>query len=254
MRTTLLLAVVVLSACGTDGANGENGKVRFSMVFNAQEVSDFTPPIALGSSLLIKLEEPSSVISGEAKEPGFPELTLEVNPVGHKGGAKVLPLGFAQYAIQAEAEGDYQLVAKNGADTLDSLSVKVAKADHIRLSPKASVTTNVRNGTTSCVKVDSLDVASVVLRRNQTVAYFVTAADKDDKAMLGRLGLTAQEDADLLELDTTWILETAQPNGLIVKPKGALTDKAMVQITEASGLKLDVEIKTLDENATPSCN
>ena len=253
MRTTLLLAVVVVSACGTDGANGENGKVRFSMVFNAQEVSDFTPPIALGSSLLIKLEEPSSVVSGEAKEPGFPELTLEVKPVGHKGGAKVLPLGFAQYAIQADAEGDYQLVAKNGADTLDSLSVKVAKADHLRLSPKANVTTTVR-GTTSCVRVDTVDVASVVLRRNQAVAYFVTAADKDDKAMLGLLGLTAQEQADLLELDTTWILETGQPNGLIVKPKGALTDKATVSITEASGLKLDVEIKTQDENANPSCN
>ena len=254
MRTTFLMAVLALCACGADGANGEFGKVRFSMVFDAQEVSDFSPPVALGSSLLIKLEEPSAVPAGEAKEPGFPELTLEVKPVGHKGTAKVLPLGFAQYAVQLDAEGDYQLVAKEKETTLDSLSLKSAKADHIRLSPKATTTTTVRNGTTSCVRADTVDVKDVVLRKNQTVAYYVTAADKDDKAMLGLLGLTASEDGDVLELDTTWLFETSQPNGLIVSPKGTLTDKATVHLSEASGLTLDVEIKTLNENATPSCN
>ncbi len=254
MRTTLLLAVVTLCACGSDGANGEFGKVRFSMVFDAQEVSDFKPPIALGSSLLIKLEEPSTFPAGEAKEPGFPELTLDVKPVGHKGGAKVLPLGFAQYAIQLDSEGDYQLVAKEKDVVLDSLSVKSAKADHIRLSPKANVTTSVRNGTQTCVRADSLNLNDVLLRRNQTATFEVTAADKDDKAMLGLLGLTASEDGDLLELDTTWLFETGTPNGLVVKPKGTLTEKAIVHVTEASGMKIDVEIKTANEDATPSCN
>lgn len=254
MRTTLLLAVVALCACGSDGANGEFGKVRFSMVFDAQEVSDFKPPIALGSSLLIKLEEPSTLPAGEAKEPGFPELTLDVQPIGHKGGAKVLPLGFAQYAIQLDSEGDYQLVAKEKEVVLDSLSVKSAKADHIRLSPKASITTSVRSGTQTCVRADTLDAKDVVLRKNQTVTYSFTAADKDDKAMLGLLGLTASEDGDILELDTTWIFETGEPNGLVVKPKGTLTDKATVHVNEASGLKLDFEIKTANEDAMPSCN
>lgn len=92
------------------------------------------------------------------------------------------------------------------------------------------------------------------MHRNQSAAYFVTAADKDDKAMLGLLGLSAQEDADLLEFDTTWILETGQPNGLIVRPKGALTDKATVRLTEASGLTLNLEIATKNENAAGTCN
>jgi hypothetical protein len=254
MRTTLLVAVVTLCACGSDGANGEFGKVRFSMVFDAQEVSDFKPPIALGSSLLIKLEEPSTLAAGEAKEPGFPELTLEVQPVGHRGGAKVLPLGFAQYAIQLDSEGDYQLVAKEKDVVLDSLSVKSAKADHIRPSPKVNTLTSVRNGTQTCLVTRTLDVKDVVLRRNQTLTYSFTAADKDDKAMLGLLGLTASEDGDILELDTTWIFETGEPNGLVVKPKGTLTDKATVHITEASGMKLDLEIKTVNEDAALGCN
>ena len=254
MRTTSWLAVLALCACGADGANGQFGKVRFSMVFDAQEVSDFSPPVALGSSLLIKLEEPAAVAQGEAKEPGFPELSLEVKPVGHKGSAKVLPLGFAQYAVQLDSEGDYQLVAKEKETTLDSLSIKSAKADHIRLSPKASMTTSIKSGTSSCVRSDTVDVKDVVLRKNQTVAYYVTAADKDDKAMLGLLGLTASEASGVLELDTTWLFETSQPNGLIVSPKGTLTDQATVNVLEAGGLTLDVEIATANEDASRSCN
>lgn len=257
MRTllTLLTAVLLTSACRTDGANGENGKVRFSMVFNAQEVSDFTPPMALGSSLLIQLEEPESLTTGLA-QPGFPELTLEVKAVGHGGSAKVLPLGFAQYAIQPDSEGDYQLVAKNGSTVLDALSLKVAKPDHLRPAPTAYTVRSVQRsgGVGSCTVSVSGPWKDVVLHKNDRVSYSLMAADKDDKPMLGLLGLAAKSEGELLELDTTWLLEGSQPNALVVRPKATLSDKAIIKITEASGLTLDLELKTDETPATGTCN
>lgn len=248
LRISAVVFAATLCGCISDGATGDQGKVRFSQVFNFQETKDFTPPIALNSTMLIKLERPSSGTT--LTDPGgFPELTLETKPQ-----AEVLPMGFGEFAISMSSEGSFQLIAKEEGKTLDTLNVTVKAPDHVRFSPKVSVVTSLKSGTTSCVRVDEVALADVVLHKNQSATYFAVAAQKDDSAMLGLLGVTASNSDDVLSLDVPLILEDTQPGGLIVKPKGTLGNDESIKVTEASGLSFTQTVKTANSDADGTCN
>lgn len=251
MTTTMkgLLAGLLMSAlvgCA-DGANGDKGKVRFSQVVNFVETSDFSPPLVLNRTVLIRLEHP-----GIVEQNGFPELSLEVTG----GASQVLPLGFGQFAVRLDDEKDYRFRAKQGGQELDALTVKARKGVGLRLHPKASVVTTAKVNGKTCVKGDEVDLDAIVLAPNQEATFYVVPVDRDDKAMLGMLQLTAKTDRTDVELDTPLFFTGGSPNALIVRPTLASAvagGEATVVIAEPAFSSLTRTVRFTSTEATASC-
>ncbi len=244
----MLLSAVglfVLVGCA-DGANGDKGKVRFSQMVNFVETDDFTPPLVVNRTVLIRLEHP-----GVVEQSGFPELSLEVTG----GTNQVLPLGFAQFAVRLDEEKDYRFRAKQGALELDALTVHSKKAVAMRLHGKATVVTTAKANGKTCVKAAQSELDAITLAPNQEATYFVVPVDGNDKAMLGMLQLTARTSRPDVVLDTPIFLTGGAPNALTVKPTltSAAAGEATVEIADPSLPTITQTVRFTSTEATASC-
>lgn len=229
-----------------DGGNGDKGIVRYSQVVNFIETEDFTPPLVVGRTVLIRLEH------APLGERGFPELGLEVTG----GTAQVLPLGFAQFAVRLDEEKDYRFRAKEGTRELDAITVKAKKGASMRFHGKATVTTVGRTGSKSCAKGSTVDLADLVLAPNQDAALFVVPVDGAGKPMLGMLQLTGKMSRADVQLDTPLFFEGGSANALMVKPtlaSGPLGD-AQLEVSEPAFGSLTQTIRFVAQNAAITCD
>lgn len=244
-KLVAVAAAVLLVGC-SDGGVGENKLVRFSQVVNFVETDDFTAPMAQGRSVLIRLERAQGQL---LRERGYPELSLEVTG----GTSQLLPLGFGQYAVRLDEERAYRFVAKDGDKAIDAITVNAKPASSIRVSAKARVLTSSTVNGKSCVSAADVDAAEVTLAPNQEAAFFVVPLDASKNPMLGFLQLTAKTGREDLELDTPIFFEGGSPNALMVKPKNIATDKAELEIREATLGTITVPLKFSTTPATATC-
>lgn len=244
-KAALALGTFIAFVGCADGGNGDKGIVRYSQVVNFVETDDFTPPLVVGRTVLIRLEH------APIGERGFPELGLEVTG----GTAQVLPLGFAQFAVRLDEEKDYRFRAKEGTRELDAITVKAKKGAAIRFHAKANVVTLGRTGTKSCAKGSTVDLAGLVLAPNQEAALFVVPVDGAGKPMLGMLQLTGKMNRPDVQLDTPLFFEGGSANALMVKPtlaSGPLGD-AQLEVTEPGFASLTQTIRVVAQDAAITC-
>ena len=233
-KAALALATFFAFVGCADGGNGDKGIVRYSQVVNFVETDDFTPPLVVGRTVLIRLEH------APIGERGFPELGLEVTG----GTAQVLPLGFAQFAVRLDDEKDYRFRAMEGTRELDAITVKAKKGAAIRFHGKANV-----------VKSSSVDLADLVLAPNQEAALFVVPVDGAGKPMLGMLQLTGKMSRPDVQLDTPLFFQGGSANALMVKPtlaSGPLGD-AQLEVNEPGFASLTQTIRVAAQDAAITC-
>lgn len=244
-RAALTLgAFFVLVGCA-DGGNGDKGVVRFSQVVNFVETDDFTPPLVVSRTVLIRLEH------APLGERSFPELNLEVTG----GAAQVLPLGFAQYAVRLDEEKAYRFRAREGTKELDAITVTAKKGASMRLHAKAQVLTRGQSNGKACTRGSSVDLADLTLAPNQEAMVTVVPVDEGGKAMLGMLQLTAKASRPDLELDTPLFFEGGSPNTLVLRPTvltSTLGDLTL-EIAEPAFSTLTQSVRVLKDDATVSC-
>lgn len=235
---------LVLVGCA-DGANGDKGVVHFSQVVNFVETNDFTPPLVVGRTVLIRLEH------APLGDRSYPELNLEVTG----GTSQVLPLGFAQYAVRLDEEKAYRFRAREGVKELDAITVTAKKGASLKLHSKAQVLTRGSSNGKPCTRGSAVDLADLTLAPNQEAMVTVVPVDGSGKAMLGMLQLNAKASRPDLELDTPFFFEGGSPNTLIIRPTlltGGLGD-ATLEITEPAFTTLTQTVRVQKDDATVSC-
>ncbi|MCU0698577.1 MAG: hypothetical protein MUC96_18910 [Myxococcaceae bacterium] len=250
MKTwTLLLAGVVgvsLQGCA-DGGTGDNGRVRFSQVVNFVETDDFSPPLVVGRTVLIRLEH--APLGGQS----FPELNLEVTG----GAAQVLPLGFAQFAVRLDDAAAYRFRAREGTKEIDAITVTAARGASMRLHRQARlVTTGTDASGKRCARGSTVELTDLVLAPNQEAMVTVVPLDGSGAPMLGLLQLTAKASRDDVELDTPFFFQGGSPNTLVIRPtlaSGPLGD-ASVEISEPAFAPLTQPIRVVSSEASVTCD
>lgn len=249
--TTFAKAALTLGTCFVlvgcaDGGTGDKGVVRFSQVVNFVETNDFSPPLVVARTVLIRLEH------APLGERGYPELALEVTG----GAAQVLPLGFAQYAVRLDEERDYRFRAKEGTKEVDALTVRARKGAAVRFHARASVVTTGRDNGKTCATAREVDVAGLTLAPNQQAALTVVPVDGDGKAMLGMLQLTGKMSRSDVKLDTPLFFEGGSANALIVKPTGVsgTLGEATLEVQEPAFATLTQPIRFVAQDAAVTCN
>jgi hypothetical protein len=251
MRAFLLSAVLlVVSGCMVDGANGENGVVRFSQMVDYKETQGFDARIALGRTILVRLEHADARANEQARQPGFPELGLRVDG----GGSRIFPLGFGQYGVVFETAGTHTLIAQVDGKDVDRLKVEVAAMRGLRFSPKANVVTMLRGANSVCFRGSEVDLADFVLRENQSVKLDAIPLDDDGNAMIGFLSVRATSDSEAVTLDTPLFYEGGAPNTLVVGGTGALGDAVTVTAIEENGAQTSVKLDTAAGEAPGTCD
>lgn len=244
MRGAIWCAALLLAAC-SGGQVGDKGLVRFSQVVSFAEAGDFKAPIAVDRTVLVALQHPN-----ELGERTFPELRLVAEGPGTPG---VFPLGFAQFAVVLNAEGDYRLLAKKGEATLDTLAVKARPLSKIRFSSRAELATHKVGDQGACVKTQTLRPEEIVLNRNQSARLFVVPVSDDDRPMLGLLQLTATGPA-YVQLGSPLVGQGKAPNALTVEPAGTLGETAELVVKEEGALEVKIAIPTRDADAPVDCS
>ena len=210
----LLTAAPALTGCTSDGQVGENGIIRFSQVVHFADTDDFNAPLASGRTLLVALQEPQALgIDQETKA----DFTMEVREDGDVVQA-AWPLGFAQYAINLEDEGSYQLVALKNGQPVDQLSFNVKDPQRIRYSQNFFVLTDYddpQEPNTGCTRSASFSegLEGFLLHSNQTITVHVVPEDKDGAALLGLLPITAVT-SDVFHVNAQLVGHSALANSL----------------------------------------
>jgi hypothetical protein len=243
--TMLIIAALALEGCA-DGGTGDRGVVRFSQVVNFVETNDFSPPLVVGRTVLIRLEH--APLGTQA----FPELNLEVTG----GAAQVLPLGFAQFAVRLDDAAAYRFRAREGTKEVDAITVRAAKGATMRLHGRAQVITSGTDASGKrCSRGAAVDVGDLVLAPNQEAMVTVVPVDGSGEPMLGMLQLTAKASREDLELDTPFFFQGGSPNTLMIRPtlaSAALGD-ATVEISEPAFPTLTQTIRVVSREASVSC-
>lgn len=250
IKSGLALVVFALINGCADGANGDKNVVRFSQIVNFVETDDFSRPLVLERTVMIRLEH-ASALGAEARS--FPELTLEVTG----GTSQVLPLGFAQYAVRLDEAKDYRFRAKEAGREIDALTVRAQKAKAIRLHATAKVFTTSKTAQgVSCSSTTDVPVEGLTLAPNQEATVFVVPVDADGKPMLGMLNLTATTGGRTdVKLDTPLFLTGGAPNALVVRPTltSPAAGNATVHVVEPSVEAINPVIAFTEKEATASC-
>lgn len=249
IKTALALAMFMLINGCADGANGDRGVVRFSQIVNFVETNDFTPPLVVNRTVMIRLEHANAAGTDGR---GFPELSLEVTG----GTSQVLPLGFAQYAVRLDEEKDYRFRAKEGAREVDVLTVKAKKGASMRLHETANVVTMTKSGGKTCIKAAELPIAGLTLAPNQHATLFVVPVDASGAPMLGMLQLSAKTGGRSdVELDTPLFFTGGSPNALVVKPTlpSHVAGNATLKIEEPAFAAIEQVVAFAEKEATATC-
>ncbi len=242
------LALFTLTGCFTDGGNGEKGVVRFSQMVNFLETRDFTSPLAVKRTVLVRLEHADTLVTSQLRQAGWPELTLEVQPV-NGGSASVFPLGFAQFGVVPQDEGTFRLVARQDGKEVDSLKLTSAAMGSLRFGASAQVTSS----NTSCSRSNSVAVHDLGLATDDRADLVVVPLDKSGRPMLGMLQLTARASSTDVKLDTPMFIEGVVPNTLTVDVAGGGASNVDVIVQEANGLSAKVTLPLTGSASTVGC-
>jgi hypothetical protein len=243
--------MVVLVGCA-DGAVGENRAVRFSQVVNFVETDDFTAPLVVGRTVLIRLERTTPATLGSGPLPrgrAYAELELDVTG----GAAQVLPLGFAQFAVRLDDAVDYRFVAKEGTRTVDGITVKARRGAALRLHGTARVTTTAPVPSGGCSQASRVELADVVLAPNQTAEFTVVPLDAVGRPMLGMLQLTARAPTSGVTFDSPLFIEGGTPNALTVQPTPFSADEATLELSDPAFPTLTVPLRLTTTAARLEC-
>ena len=211
-----LLALAMASSACSDGGMGANGLVRFSQIVDFKETDDFTAPFMVNKTMMIALQDPESDRPLTA-ETTFPELDLTVDAQDLGNGGDTFPLGFAQYGVVLDGEGDYRLVANQDGEELDHIKVKAQKVKTMRLSKEVTLSAEGQD----CSNLIDEQLDDLVLHQNQTLWVYVVPLNEDDEPMLGFLNLTASGPSHI-ELDAPLVGHGASANALSITPRGDL--------------------------------
>tara|TARA_B100000683_G_scaffold132396_1_gene129288 strand:+ start:305 stop:1063 length:759 start_codon:yes stop_codon:yes gene_type:complete len=244
-----LLALAMAASACSDGGMGANGLVRFSQIVDFKETDDFSAPFMVNKTMMIALQDPESDRPLTA-ETTFPELDLTVDAQNLGNGGETFPLGFAQYGVVLDGEGDYRLVANQDGEELDHMKIKAENVKSMRLS--ADVVLSADGQDCSNLTEDKLD--DLVLHKNQTLWVYVVPLNEDDEPMLGFLNLTASGPSHI-ELDAPLVGHGSSANALSITPRGDLGEDIEITIKEVTeGFEFSFTIETADEDADVSCD
>ncbi len=231
---SLLSGIVVaaaLAGCSSDGQVGENGIVRFSQVVHFADTEDFTAPLAAGRTLMVALQHPQALGLDQETMADF---TMEVREDGDRVDA-AWPLGFAQYAVNLEDEGQYQLVGLRNGEAVDQLGLRVKKAKSVRWSKTFIVLTDYddpKEQNRHCTRVTTRTEGpeGFLLHSNQTITVHVVPVDEDGAPLLGLLPLTANA-PDVFRVNAQLVGHGALANSLTLSPVDALRLGGSHQLT-----------------------
>ncbi len=221
-RTWMALAgvagAVALAGCTSDGQVGENGIIRFSQVVHFADTEDFSAPLASGRTLLVALQEPQALGIDQKTKADF---TLEVREDGDVVEA-AWPLGFAQYAINLEDEGSYQLVGLQNGQPVDQLGFSVKDPARVRYSAHFTVLTRYEDPqepNKGCVRSAAFSegLDGFLLHSNQVITVHVVPVDEDGAPLLGLLPLTAFA-PDVFNVNAQLVGHSALANSLTLTP------------------------------------
>jgi hypothetical protein len=251
------LALLLLTGCKTGGQLGEEGRVRFSQIVRYAESADFRGPVAIGSTVVVGLEhiDTGALLTDPPVNTG---LTVRAEPRGHGGRATVLSLGFGQYAVRLEAEGEYELIADDDTGELDRLIVRTRPIGSLRVARNASVITTGRGSSGStCTQITSVTgLENFVLHSNQTL-HFATVpltAGSEPEPLLGLLDLTATGPASV-ELDAPFLGRNVLANSIFVRARNVTGEPVTIRIASPSHEgTVTATIATSTEAQAVECN
>jgi hypothetical protein len=259
-----LLAVLFTVGCLSDGQTGSQGLVRFSQVVDYAETNGFTAPIAAGRPVLVALQNPQETLPVAGTDVPFTDgstradLQLRVQRSDSPGqdAGEVWPLGFAQFAVRIEDEGQYDLVATQNGQDLDSVTVEVKAVRRVRLSTQVIVTTS--DGRGQCTSSADVSSDNMVLYRNQQVTAEIVALDDQDNPMLGQLPLVVSiegGDGGSQALDAPLIGQGQSANAFTFDAAGVGDGDTVLDVTESLlGQTLSWRVQTRGSDAPASCS
>jgi hypothetical protein len=249
LRIPVLLAAALTCAaafagCAGDGATGDKGLVRFSLIVDYPETSGLEDPVAAGSTLLVALEHPGAAIVTDP--PTFTELTL-VTQTQSGDDPFVYPLGVAQYGVYFPGEGTYTLVAQRNGQDLDTVKVVAVKPDQLDFASDISITAADGGCTSSRTgHPDSLDLA-----RNE-IADLSVVPRAAGKALIGLLQLTASV-TDGAKVDAPLVMPGGQAHQLLVENDGGSHATLTVK-DEVHALTKTLSLQLRSELASVTCH
>ncbi|MGV3625980.1 MAG: hypothetical protein ACO1OB_34540 [Archangium sp.] len=184
MFRILAVSSVVLMACG-ESQQGENGSLRFGLIYTYAETDGFGP-IAAGQVL------PLSIQAKEKPAPlnDYPYLDGTLT----SSGAEVERTGEGRFKTTFETPGTYTLTA-SANDLTDTLEVKVVAQTAIRLAKREVSIGTTSNGATCSTRIE-VGAAWPALKTNQKITATIVPVDANDAPLLGQLTLESKGTAN----------------------------------------------------------
>lgn len=258
--TAPLLAAVLVAltstACLSDGGNGENGLVRFSLVSDFVATEGLDHPVVAGGTVMIALQRPeSSAIPNVVDPPTFTNLELVVK--GVSGAAPVAyPAGIAQYGVYFPGEGEARLVATQDGQELDWIRMTAKKPDHLALQQWGSA---VFDGSEDgvCGRIGEVDISTYKLAPNAAVyAYVVPFSGSDPMIGLQQLTVTSVGDGAAL-IDATLLGQGLPAHAFQVVRKPGETSLADIVVKvrdSANAIEATQAIHVRNDQDDTNCN
>jgi len=251
--SALALAV---SACWSDGGNGELELVRFSLVSDFVATDGLDHPVAAGGTLMIALQRPErSGIPDVVDPPTFTTLKLEARAVS--GPAPIVyPAGIAQYGVYFPGAGEARLVATEDGKDLDWFKVTIVKPSKLSLEHWGAATFDGSDDGV-CASLRDVDPADYRLPPNAALYGHVVPYD-GAKPLIGLLQLTVESvGTGPAELDATLIGQARPAHAfqVIRKPGADTLDDIELRVTDsANALEVRQVVRVRADDEEANCN
>ncbi len=245
---SLSLSLLATACLTSDGAPGNEGKVRFSQVLRYQATDGFDAPIVRGSTLMLALQATKGWLDIIDQE------TLADHELSVEGDSSaVLPLGFAQYALQFKEEGSYTLNANYDGKVVDWLRVQVEDAASMEVHPTAQLATRFRDGGRECFSSEEVKLSEVTLHQNQELTIYLVPKTESGRSMIGLLNLDVNTESPV-GFDSPLVGQGRSANALRIIPQDTLGATVEVSLSELNyGFDTQLSVKADSEPQRLSC-
>jgi hypothetical protein len=245
MRVLPLLALAALAAACSDGAAGDKGLVRFSLVGDYVETDGFAD-VATNSTLRIVLQHPQQ-LDLPTDNATYTRLSLRAEGLAGAPAPDVFPTGIAEFGVYFARAGRYRLVATDAGVDLDSITATVVDPDALTFSEEVTVSTNLEG----CSRSDRLALAVAEVAPNQAAFLSVVPRAKG-RPLIGLPMLTA--DAVGGHLTTVPSSYSLALLGLTVVPRPNVSSVELTVRDLGNGLVATHTLPVKAANAGGSCN
>lgn len=241
----LALSVLAAAAC-SDGAAGDKGLVRFSLVGDYVESDGFEADVATKSTLRIVLQHPKAAdLPFDANT--YTKLSMRAEAVGGGAAPEVFPTGVAEFGVYFESAGKYRLIATDDGEDLDSIAVRAVEPDALTFSEEVVVTSDLE----ACVQSESITIDVLDLAPNQAAFLSVVPRAKG-RPLIGLPMLVA--DAVGGELSTTPSSYSVALLGLTVVPRPTATSVELTVRDLGNGLEATHSIRVRQDPEEGNCS